>query len=165
MQSTRLSTIIAVFKLPNIRKPCVKDALPFLLSLGCLLLTGLLVWLLGRFLPAILLPADEFTLAKPEGIIEWTKTIAFCLLVGYWEEGFFRMYLLTVCSRAGIQKYVSVLFSTLVFAVCHNHEGIPGMINAGIASVLLSAIYLKTESYHGIALAHTSYNILAYVLA
>jgi membrane protease YdiL (CAAX protease family) len=39
------------------------------------------------------------------------------------------------------------------------------MINAGIAGILLSIIYLKTESYHGIALAHAVYNILAYVFA
>jgi membrane protease YdiL (CAAX protease family) len=164
MRSTRLSTIIAIFKLPRIRKPGTSDAVPFFLSLGSLLLTGLLVWLLGRFLPSVL-PAEDFILVKPEGIIEWIKIIIFCLLIGYWEEGFFRMYFLTVCARARIQKYVSVLFSTLIFAFCHNYEGIPGMINAGVAGVLLSAIYLKTESYHGIALAHAVYNILAYILA
>jgi membrane protease YdiL (CAAX protease family) len=122
------------------------------------------VWLFGRLLPFVL-PAEDFILVKPEGIIEWIKIAGFCLLIGYWEEGFFRMYFLSVCSRVKIQKYISVLFSTLVFAFCHNYEGIPGMINAGIAGVLLSVIYLKTESYHGIALAHTSYNILAYILA
>ncbi|MDR1096455.1 MAG: CPBP family intramembrane metalloprotease [Spirochaetaceae bacterium] len=159
-----MSTVTAIFKLPRIGRPRVKDALPFLFSLGGLLLTGLFVWLLGRFLPFVL-PPEDFVLAKPAGVIEWAKIIVFCLLVGYWEEGFFRMYFLTVCRRAGIPKYAAVLISTLVFALCHSYEGVPGLINAGIAGVLLSCVYLKTESYHGIAAAHAAYNVLAYVLA
>jgi membrane protease YdiL (CAAX protease family) len=130
------------------------------LSLGCLLLTALLV---SAAEP--LLPAGERGPAKPAGFTEWAKIVVLCLFTGYWEEGFFRMYFLTVCGRAGIEKYVSVLISSLVFAFCHYHEGIPGMVNAGIAGVLLSVIYLKTESYHGPALAHSAYNILAFALA
>jgi membrane protease YdiL (CAAX protease family) len=157
MQSTRLSSIIELFKFPGIRKPGRRDCFPFVLSLGSLLVTGLLV--------GMLLPPEEFTLAKPSGITEWIKISIFCLLVGYWEEGLFRMYFLTICRRAGIPKYIGILLSSLVFAFCHYHEGIPGMINAGIAGLLLSVIYLETESYHGIALAHASYNILAYAFA
>jgi membrane protease YdiL (CAAX protease family) len=134
------------------------------MSLGGLLLTGLLVSFADRFL-SFVLPAEEFTLVKPAGIIEWIKIVVFCLLVGYWEEGFFRMYFLTVCRRAGIPKYASVFISSFVFAFCHSYEGFPGMVNAGIAGVLLSVIYLKTESYHGTAAAHAAYNILAYILA
>jgi membrane protease YdiL (CAAX protease family) len=128
--------------------------------LVCLILTGLVAWGL-----TFLLPSGDFMPVKPSGIIEWVKIIIFCLLIGYWEEGFFRMYFLTVCRRAGINSYVSVLFSSLVFAYCHSYEGIPGMINAGLAGILLSIIYLKTESYHGLALSHTAYNILAYIFA
>jgi membrane protease YdiL (CAAX protease family) len=102
---------------------------------------------------------------KPEGVAAWTKIIILCLLTGYWEEGFFRMYFLAVCRRAGINRYVSVLFSSIVFAFCHSYEGPPGMINAGLAGILLSIVYLKTESYHGTALAHSVYNILAYIIA
>jgi membrane protease YdiL (CAAX protease family) len=160
----RLSTVTAIFKLPRVGRPRAKDALPFLLSLGCLLLAGLFVWLSGRLLPFVL-PPEDFSLAKPAGIPAWAQTIVFCLLVGYGEEGLFRMYFLTVCRRAEIPAYAAVLISTLVFALCHSYEGIPGMLNAGIAGVLLSCVYLKTESYHGIAAAHAVYNVLAYILA
>jgi membrane protease YdiL (CAAX protease family) len=160
MRSTHSSTIIEIFKLPRVRKPCLKDLPAFFFSLTCLLLTGLAAWGL-----TFVLPSGEFALFKPEGIAAWAKTAVFCLLIGYWEEGFFRMYFLTVCRRTGIKNFAAVLFSSLVFASCHSYEGLPGMINAGLAGVFLSIIYLKTESLHGTALAHTVYNILAYIFA
>jgi membrane protease YdiL (CAAX protease family) len=95
----------------------------------------------------------------------WTGILVLCLITGYWEEGLFRLYFLTICGRAGIRNLFSVLVSSLVFAFCHSYEGIPGMVNAGIAGILLSIIYLKTGSYHGLALAHAVYNMLAYMLA
>jgi membrane protease YdiL (CAAX protease family) len=111
------------------------------------------------------LPAGELGPARPTGFVVWAITIVLCLFTGYWEEGFFRMYFLTVCDRAGIGKCASVLISSLAFAFCHYYEGMPGMVNAGVAGVVLSIIYLKTESYHGLALAHSAYNILAFALA
>ncbi|MDR0639758.1 MAG: CPBP family intramembrane metalloprotease [Spirochaetaceae bacterium] len=128
--------------------------------MGSLFLTGVLVWGLTFFLPA-----EEFTLTKPEGAAAWTGIALLCLFTGYWEEGLFRVYFLTICGRAGIKTLVAVLSSSLVFAFCHSYEGIPGIVNAGVAGILLSIIYLKTGSYHGPALAHALYNILAYILA
>jgi membrane protease YdiL (CAAX protease family) len=156
----RLSSIITIFKPPPVGRPGLKDIIPFFSALGCLLLTAVLVSAAASFLPD-----EKFTLSKPAGITAWAKITVYCLLIGYWEEGFFRMYFLTVCRRAGIEKYAAVLISSLVFASCHYYEGIPGMVNAAIAGVSLSVIYLKTASYHGLALAHSAYNILAYILA
>jgi membrane protease YdiL (CAAX protease family) len=128
--------------------------------LGSLFLSGVLVWGL-----TFLLPAGEFSITKLEGVAAWTGIVLLCLFTGYWEEGLFRLYFLTIGNRAGIRNFVSVLASSLVFAFCHSYEGILGMVNAGIAGILLSAVFLKTRSYHGLALAHALYNILAYVLA
>jgi membrane protease YdiL (CAAX protease family) len=119
-----------------------------------------MVWGLTFFLPA-----GDFALTKPEGAVSWTGIALLCLFTGYWEEGVFRLYFLTICGRAGIQKAVSVLASSFVFAFCHSYEGILGMVNAGAAGIALSIIYLKTGSYHGPALAHALYNMLAYILA
>ena len=160
MRSTRLSTITAIFKLPPVRKPSLKDIPPFLFSLGALFLTGIAVWGL-----TFLLPAVEFTPAKPEGAIAWMGIVLLCIFTGYWEEGLFRVYFLTICGRAGIPPFVAAVASSLVFAFCHSYEGPLGIVNAGLAGILLSIIYLKTGSYHGLAAAHALYNVLAYVLA
>jgi membrane protease YdiL (CAAX protease family) len=159
MQSTRLSTIIGIFKFPPVRKPSFKDVPPFFFSFGALLLTGAVVWGLS-----FLLPAGEFPITKPEGAAAWMGIVLLCLFTGYWEEGVFRLYFLTICDRAGMNRFASVLVSSLAFAFCHSYEGMLGMVNAGTAGVLLSIVYLKTGSYHGPALAHAMYNILAYIL-
>jgi membrane protease YdiL (CAAX protease family) len=160
MQLTRLSSIIGIFKLPHVGRPCLKDVPPFFFALAGLFATGLLVSIAAFFLPP-----GEFTPVKPDGIAAWAKIVLLCLFTGYWEEGLFRMYFLTICRRAGIHRYFAALFSSFVFASCHAYEGIPGMINAGLAGILLSAIYLKTESYHGLALAHTAYNVMVFIIA
>jgi membrane protease YdiL (CAAX protease family) len=129
--------------------------------LGALFLTGTLTWGLTFLLPA----AGEFAITRSEGAAAWTGIVFLCLFTGYWEEGIFRLYFLTICNRIGIKNFASVLASSLIFAFCHSYEGIPGMVNAGSAGVLLSIVYLKTGSYHGPALAHAIYNILAYILA
>jgi membrane protease YdiL (CAAX protease family) len=128
--------------------------------LGSLFLSSVLAWGITFFLPS-----EDFTIIKPEGIVAWTGIVLLCLVTGYWEEGVFRLYFLTICSRAGIRNFGSVLASSLVFAFCHSYEGIPGMVNAGVAGITLSVIYLKTGSYHGPALAHALYNMAAYIFA
>jgi membrane protease YdiL (CAAX protease family) len=166
MRSTRLSTIIEIFKFPPQRRPCRKDIAPFFFSLGSLFLTGFLVWVLAFFAASFFVPpGEEFTITKPEGAAAWAGIAVLCLFTGYWEEGLFRVYFLTVCGRAGIKHPVSVLVSSLVFALCHTYEGPLGMINAGIAGILLSVVFLKTRSYHGPALAHAAYNLFAYIIA
>jgi membrane protease YdiL (CAAX protease family) len=93
------------------------------------------------------------------------RTVVFCLFTGYWEEGFFRLYILTVCRRAGVKSIAAALCSSLVFALCHVYEGPLGIANAGLAGILLAALFIKTRSYHGLALSHAVYNILAFILA
>jgi membrane protease YdiL (CAAX protease family) len=129
-----------------------------LAALALLLLGGFFSWMLAG-----LFPGEGFTQDKPAGGVRWAVIVLFCLCTGYWEEGVFRVYFLTVCRRAGVNIYASVLLSTVVFAWCHAYEGPAGMINAGFAGILLSAVYIKTDSYHGLALAHAAYNILAYL--
>lgn len=160
MQSTVLSTIIKICSIPRIGRPCRKDIPPFFITLTALFLAGFFVWIAGTFVRA---PSPA--IKAPGGVLGWIQTVAFCLFTGYWEEGFFRLYILTVCRRAGIKSITAALCSSLVFALCHVYEGPLGIANAGIAGILLAALFIKTRSYYGLASAHAAYNILAFILA
>ncbi|MDR2661675.1 MAG: CPBP family intramembrane metalloprotease [Treponema sp.] len=81
------------------------------------------------------------------------------------EESYFRVYLprrlLPVCSGLVTAFAVPVL----IFGLCHAYEGPWGFANALLAGAFLSFVYIKTASFHGIALAHGLYNILVYIYA
>jgi membrane protease YdiL (CAAX protease family) len=51
----------------------------------------------------------------------------------------------------------------LIFGLCHAYEGPWGFANALLAGAFLSLIYIKTASFHGVALSHGLYNILVYL--
>jgi membrane protease YdiL (CAAX protease family) len=55
-----------------------------------------------------------------------------------------------------------ILVSTALFSFCHTYEGPWGMINAVLAGLLLSLIYVHYGALHGLAWAHGLYNIFIY---
>jgi membrane protease YdiL (CAAX protease family) len=101
-------------------------------------------------------------LIRPQGVAAWVSVILACLTVGYLEEGYFRVYLPRQCAVLG--KAACFWFPVLLFGFCHLYEGPWGFANALLAAVMLSLVYRKTLSLHGIALAHGLYNITAYLL-
>jgi membrane protease YdiL (CAAX protease family) len=57
-----------------------------------------------------------------------------------------------------------VVFSTFLFSLCHIYEGPGGFINSILAGILLSALFIRYRSLHGVAWAHGAYNIFVYVM-
>jgi membrane protease YdiL (CAAX protease family) len=98
----------------------------------------------------------------PGGPVQWLVTIGACVSTGYFEEGFFRLYLLTRFRETGISAARGICISTLLFALCHVYEGPGGVLNAALAGIVLSLVFTREGSLHGLAWAHGAYNILVY---
>ena len=113
----------------------------------------------------------------PEGTLGWTAAILLSLSTGCLEEAYFRYYL---PERIGSLKPgraepegrrndarfpLGYVVSALIFALCHVYEGPWGFINALLAALALSLIYIKTSSFPGIAGAHGLYNIFVFLNA
>jgi membrane protease YdiL (CAAX protease family) len=103
-------------------------------------------------------------LETPSDAVGWLAQCQSCLGTGYLEESWFRLYLPLKLRNAGIVSGTAVALSTLLFALCHRYEGVWGVLNAALAGAVLSLVIWKKKSFHGIALAHALYNILAYLL-
>ncbi|MDR1047822.1 MAG: CPBP family intramembrane metalloprotease [Treponema sp.] len=138
----------------------IKDLFVFIISLSALILISLSISLASNLMnmPAQALPV-------PAHAAGWILLCISCLSTGYLEESYFRFYLLNKLEEAGSSVSIRVLVSTLLFAVCHIYEGPLGLLNSILAALILSAGYTRYRSLHGIALAHGTYNFIAYVLS
>jgi membrane protease YdiL (CAAX protease family) len=92
----------------------------------------------------------------------WVVVVFSCLLTGYLEESYFRYYLLTRLRKDWASPVIQIIFATFLFSVCHIYEGPWGITNAALAGILLSLLFIRTGSLHGIAWAHGAYNIFVY---
>jgi membrane protease YdiL (CAAX protease family) len=144
-------------------KTGTKDLKALGIGFGALVLTGLLI--------SLLLSSKYFGLPMPpklEGplsISGWLVVVFSCLGTGYLEETYFRYYLLTKLEKTVPHLPMRIVFATLLFSICHIYEGPWGFANAVIAGVILSVIFIRFRSLHGIALAHGAYNIFVYAMA
>jgi membrane protease YdiL (CAAX protease family) len=107
---------------------------------------------------------------KPEGmyitgLFSWIIIILSCIVTGYAEESYFRIYLLNYATLSGISPKKAIMVSLILFTVCHAYQGIIGLLTSGLAGLFLSFIYMKKKSIHGIAIGHGFYNIMSYVFA
>jgi membrane protease YdiL (CAAX protease family) len=59
---------------------------------------------------------------------------------------------------------IRVLFSTVLFSLCHIYEGPWGILNAVLAGIFLSVLFNRYRSIHGIAWAHAAYNMFVYTI-
>lgn len=98
----------------------------------------------------------------PGGALPWLVMAASCIGTGYLEESYFRCYLLTRFAALPHAPVPGIIVSTLLFACCHIYEGLWGVLNALLAGLLLSLIFIRGGSLHGIAWAHGLYNIFVY---
>jgi len=80
---------------------------------------------------------------------------------GYFEELFFRSYLLRRLIDAGSPGLLSAVMSSILFAICHAYLGAQGIANAALAGLVLSAFRLRGRSIHPLAWAHGAYNAFA----
>jgi membrane protease YdiL (CAAX protease family) len=123
----------------------------------------------------------------PEGVAAWIVLVVSCFSTGYLEETYFRHYFLgcfrkrkpgipppeleALGSRSaaalppnapGTNPAVGILVSTAFFSLCHIYEGPWGTINAALAGLLLSLVYIHYGALHGLAWAHSLYNVFIY---
>jgi len=141
--------------------PAKPDILPFAVGLAGLIGIGLCVaFMVSRFAGAASPPVIE----GPHTLAGWAAVVLACLGTGYLEEIYFRYYLLTKLESTIPRAAVRVLFSTALFAVSHIHYGPWGLLNAAIAGLFLSVLFLRYKSLHGIALAHAGYNMFVFFM-
>ena len=99
----------------------------------------------------------------PANALGWAVMVISCIGTGYLEECYFRYYLLTKLENTHPSPVVRIIFSTFLFSICHIYEGPWGAFNAALAGILLSVIFIRYRSFHGIAWAHGAYNIFVYI--
>jgi len=141
--------------------PGKQDIVPFVIGFPVLVITGLFI---AFMIPLFTAAAAPPRIEGPYNFIGWLIVILACLGTGYLEEIYFRYYLLSRLEKAVPRTAVRVIFSTALFALCHMHDGLWGVLNAAIAGLFLSALFLKFRSLHGIALAHAGYNMFVYFM-
>ena len=129
-----------------------------------LILIGVLISLLARLLSpytGIDMPPG---VKGPENLQGYIVIVFSCLFTGYLEESYFRYYLLTRLELVIPNTLIQIMLSSFLFALCHVYEGPWGIINAALAGVFLSVLYLRFRAIHGIAWAHGAYNIFVYAM-
>ncbi|MDR1900537.1 MAG: CPBP family intramembrane metalloprotease [Treponema sp.] len=141
--------------------PRRKDLLPGLFALPGLLLIGLTISLV---IPIFNYVEGSPKIESPSLPAEWLTMILSCLITGYLEESFFRFYLSVRLEGAGLAPVKIIILSVLLFSACHFYEGPWGTLNATLAGILLSLLFLRYRSLHGVALAHGIYNIFVYAI-
>jgi membrane protease YdiL (CAAX protease family) len=141
-------------------RPSFRDLRSLGIALPSLIAAGFLVSFVSSLAAAV--PAAPLP-AAPRGFAQWLVIVLSCLSTGYLEETYFRFYLLTRLEGAGIPSGAALVFSVLLFSFCHVYEGPWGTLNAALAGALLSLIFLRRRSLHGIAWAHGLYNVFVYL--
>ena len=141
-------------------KLCKNDLFSGLIALPCLLLTGFIVALIPSFFGSYSTSLPSL----PSTVIEWVVLCFSCIFAAYLEESYFRYYLLSKRKEMKMGQLQALLFSTALFSICHIYEGPWGFLNSVISAAVLSFIYLRYQTFHGIAIAHGLYNIAVYVI-
>ena len=140
------------------------DLLSFAAGFPGLIIIGLGITLLVSLFPNIKGFAPPPKAGAPVNVAGWIVIIFSCLGTGYLEECYFRYYLLTRMENSLPRISMRIIFSTFLFSICHIYGGPWAVINAILAGALLSVLFIRYRSLHGIAWAHGAYNIIVYVL-
>ncbi|MDR0377750.1 MAG: CPBP family intramembrane metalloprotease [Spirochaetaceae bacterium] len=116
------------------------------------------------FISLTLFPGAAAVMVEaPQGLPAVIVMFFSCLGAGYLEEFYFRYYLSLRFKEAGLSIVPAIGLSALLFSICHLYEGPWGALNAFLAGVLLSLVYKKYRGLHGIAWAHSLYNVFVYL--
>ncbi|MDR1420851.1 MAG: CPBP family intramembrane metalloprotease [Treponema sp.] len=153
-----------LFRVKSLREwglglPGPKDLFSLAAAFPGMVLTGFTISAVSSLFPGV---PEHFRVEAPGTMSGWLVLIFSCLSTGYLEESFFRFYLHRKLEDHGIRPGRIILMSTLLFSICHIYEGPWGCLNAVIAGFLLSFVFVRFESLHGIAFAHGLYNIFVY---
>jgi len=146
------------------RKFRKKDLFAFVAGFSGLCAISLGISLLVSFFLRYFDLAPPPKVEAPVNYAGWIVLVFSCLGTGYLEESFFRYYLLTKYEKTVPQTAIRVVYSTFLFSLCHIYEGPGGFINSVLAGILLSTLFIRYRSLHGVAWAHSAYNIFVYVM-
>ena len=145
-------------------KPRWEDFIPFALGFPALAAIGFGISFLVTLFPVgNMLPLPP-KIDAPGNLAGYAVMVISCLGTGYLEESYFRFYLLGKFENHFPNPLYGIILSTIMFSVCHIYEGPWGIINSALAGILLSILFIRYKSLHGIAWAHSAYNILVYVM-
>ena len=145
-------------------KPDLNDLVSFGIGLPGLIISGLgLSFLISVFSKFSELRAPALV-EGPHNIPGFLVMVLSCVCTGYLEESFFRYYLLRKFEYILPQTAIRIFISTALFSLCHLYEGPWGILNAVLAGVLLSVLFVRFRSLHGIAWAHGAYNMFVYIV-
>jgi len=142
-------------------RPGRKDFKACFITYPCLLITGVFVALVGSFISS---PSENAMFHLPSKIIEWALLFIKCFLIAYLEESYFRFYLLTKREELNLNAVSALALSVVLFSLCHVYEGPWGFLNAIISGAILGFVFLRYNSFHGIAIAHALYNLSIYAI-
>ncbi len=87
-----------------------------------------------------------------------------CMVTGYSEELFFRSYLLTEFRLPGKEIY-AVTGTSLLFALGHIYQGLPGFLGTFAIGIFLASIFVRKRRLHTIAIAHGLYNFTVLIIS
>ena len=87
------------------------------------------------------------------------------LAIGYREEIFFRAFIADRAEEAGIDARAALAAAAFVFALGHIYQGVLGFVVSLTVGLVLAAVYVRTRSLHGIAVAHGLYNLIVLLAA
>ena len=146
------------------KKPQKRDLFPFATGLPGLILIGLAISSLVSFFINFENIPPPLLVEAPGNTLGWVVMAISCIGTGYLEESYFRYYLLTRLENRLPNPVFRILVSTVLFSFCHMYEGPWGILNAVLAGLFLSALFIRYGSVHGIAWAHGAYNIFVYVM-
>jgi membrane protease YdiL (CAAX protease family) len=141
-----------------------QDFLPFAIGFPGLVFIGLCVSFVISFLSlryGLVLPLK---VEAPLSVFGWIVMVFSFLVTGYLEESYFRFYLLTKLEKQQPNALIRIVFFFFFFSFCHIFEAPGGIINAMLAGFLLSWLFNRYRSLHGIAWAHGAYNIFVYFI-
>ena len=142
--------------------PNKNDLLAAVISLPALLFIGLTVAFTASQLNGT---PEAMRLYTPYSVLGWIVLAISCLGTGYLEESFFRFYILSRREELGLSNTSALIFSTIIFAICHIHGGPWAFLNSFLAGIFLCFIFLRYRSLHGIAIAHGLYNLAVFINA
>jgi len=136
-----------------------KDLISGLITLPCLLFIGLTTTFISQYVGGT---SAQAALHYPSSTAGWVILCFSLIASAYLEESFFRFYLLTRREELKLSSVGALTVSVALFSICHIYEGPWGFLNAAISASLLGFIFLRYNSLHGIAVAHSLYNIIVY---
>ena len=146
-------------------KPQKQDFLSFAAGLPGLIVISLFLSLMAFLFSGFLGLNAPPKVEGPSNAAGFIILVFSCLGTGYLEESYFRYYLLDRLEAAIPKTQLRITLSTILFSLCHIYEGPWGILNAVMAGIFLSLLFIRYRSIHGIAWAHGAYNLFVYIMS